>query len=274
MTRTSLGVLVLVATLFAQPALARSHSSPGRSGPPSRSSSPAPRRQAGPPARAWSPAPPPPARYVPSRPSYVPGTVYAAPVYAPAVAYAEPGYGYGPEAEVAEPVALPAPALHAYLGAGALGGVVGMPDGMSTASRAGGGFEAFAGIEVGRHAGLEFNWSGTFLGREDGTRASVHGGTVDAHFYLLGPQSVIRPYLSAGLGGFMMFPDRDAASYVPAFGLDAGAGVDVNLGHLLVGARVSWRGLYVDDAARMGGAVASHAFLNDVIGTVRVGLRF
>lgn len=145
---------------------------------------------------------------------------------------------------------------------------------MGAVADPGAGFDVFLGVEVGRWAAIEFDWASGFRSGPN-QRSALHSVTIEGKVFALPAGSVVRPYLSLGAGASVVHPDLDFARVLAGPALTAAVGADLVLGnHLLLGARLGWRGMYVDDAAALGPFEHRTAFLNDMSGSVRVGFRF
>ena len=210
-----------------------------------------------------------PYRYVPGRTSVRPS------YYVPAPPPPPPAYVPPPRAVVVDPVVVPGPDAGLYLGIGGVGGILsGRPDGASFGNP-GGGFELFSGVELSPWAALEFNWTVSSHAGDADRRAALHSLTLDALVFLTHSQGLFRPYVSFGGGAFLLSPDVKADRVLAGPGIDAGIGFDLRpLPMFSVGARLSWRGMYLGDGEALGAPARESAFLNDVIGTIRVGVHF
>jgi hypothetical protein len=166
------------------------------------------------------------------------------------------------------PSLAPAP----YLGIGGSAGTI--AGGVGSLRHAGGGLDAFVGVELGRWAALEVDWASSWRSGDE-VRSVLHSITVEGKAFALPSGSAVRPYVSFGAGAYMLQPDLQVHQMVAGPALAAGIGADVVIGgHFLIGAKVGWRGMYVDDAPRIGMHDRPTAFLNDVSGTIRAGFRF
>ena len=201
--------------------------------------------------------PPPPPRHVPPR-------LQVAYVPAPA-----------PRAIVVAEDPRPAPRaafVAPYIGVAGSASTV--ASGQGSLRNPGGGVDAFLGFDLGSRAGLELSWSSSFRSGE-GLRSAIHSIATEGKVFALQAGSMVRPYLSLGAGALFFYPDLDFPRMVGGPMLTAGLGIDLNVGsHVFLGAKVSWKGMYIDDAMAVGISHQETAFLNDLGGAIRLGFRF
>jgi hypothetical protein len=188
-----------------------------------------------------------------------------------------------PAAPVYVPVARPyAPVdrtpvrVGGFVGIGGLGGILTGRSGPMYLSGSGGGFELFAGAEIGNWTGLELGFSSKFQKDErTDVRSATHGLNLDFLGFLTGQDAIVRPFLALGGGIYFLQPDRRYGAVEGAPGLDAGVGVQVKpFKAFSIGAKVSWRGILALDGQPFGAPTHDSLFLNDVIGSVRLGFHF
>jgi len=200
--------------------------------------------------------------------------VYVAPPPRIYVAPAAPVYV--PTARAYAPVDRTPVRVGGFVGIGGLGGILTGSSGPLYLSGSGGGFELFAGAEIGNWTGLELGFSSKFQKDErTDIRSATHGLNLDFLGFLTGQDAIVRPFLALGGGVYFLQPDRRDGTIVGAPGLDAGVGLQVKpFKSLSIGAKVSWRGILAMDGQLFGAPTHDSIFLNDVIGSVRLGFHF
>jgi opacity protein-like surface antigen len=182
-------------------------------------------------------------------------------------------YGEPRGTVVAEPAYARDPFVRGYLGLGAAVGWLGGSTGVRSFGTSGG-FDLHGGLEIGRWAAVELGWR--FLATRDDVRerALLNAITLGAKAYLL-PDGIVKPYVFGGVGVFVLSPLTAAHDAPVGPGLDLGIGADFNLSdHFALGARLSWRPAFLDEADLGLPTGSGVATLHDVSWTMRAQVRF
>lgn len=180
-----------------------------------------------------------------------------------------------PPIEVVAPAPPPPVPVNAYLSVGGIASIITGSLGNKGINYSGGGFEVSLGAEVRQWVAFELNYSLSFHNKDEGRRDGLHTLMLETHAFL--SRNRVRPYALIGLGAFFLNPDtkNPESEILTGPGIQLGVGIDIKVAKALsIGAKLSWRGMYLDDAEIYGAPPKTQAFLNDVNGIARFQIHF
>ncbi len=165
-----------------------------------------------------------------------------------------------------------------YFGIGALANMVVRGDAQITQFiKTGGGFNLFFGYRFNEYVALELGGMFSFHGttRSDIESGTLNGFTGDVKVFVLPSSRRVEPFVQLGLGGYLFARPRFEGNELAGAGLQAGGGVDIRLNRTLaVGARLLYRGIYLDNADATYWHRYESVFMNLVTADLNLQLHF
>lgn len=186
--------------------------------------------------------------------------------------------GYRPAVVVteAQPLQPVESVVRGYLGVAGVAGWVGGDTGArSFGTSMSGGFDLFGGVELGQWVAVELDWRYLSLRDETYVRTSLNQLTAGAKVFVLPKDWRVRPYAALGAGLAVLSPLEPYRPRPVGLGLDLGVGADVTISrHFAIGAKLSWRPMFLDDADLGAPRGAGRSDLHDLSLSMRLQVTF
>ncbi len=183
--------------------------------------------------------------------------------------------GYSSDITYAAPASVDS-GVHGYLGVGGAMGWVGGDTGVrSFGGSVAGGFDLFGGVELGQWLALELDWRYLSLRDDAYTRSSLNEVTAGAKVFMLPRGWPVRPYAALGVGLAVLSPLERNGPRPLGPALDLGVGADIPIGrHFAVGAKLSWRPMFLDASDLGAPQGAGRTAFNDLSLSLRMQVTF